>query len=65
MSTKINLLCFFLLQVMISVTFLDKFPTTIMAPREGAMTALPHVTDQVVIFVKSFMAFTTFMLLGT
>jgi hypothetical protein len=65
MFTKIHLPCFFFLKMMISVTFLDKLLTTIMASQDGAMVALPHVTNQAVVFVKFFMAFTTYMLLGT
>ena len=65
MLTKIHLPCFFFLKMMISVTFLDKLLTTIMASQDGAMVALLHVTNQAVIFVEFFMAFTTFVLLGT
>jgi hypothetical protein len=51
--------------MMISVTFLDKLLTTIVTPQDGAMVALLHVTNQAVVFVEFFMAFTTFMFLGT
>jgi hypothetical protein len=64
-STIIQLLCFFFLKMMISVTFLDKLLTTIMAPQDRAMLPLPYVTNQVAVFVEFFMAFTTYMLLGT
>jgi hypothetical protein len=51
--------------MMITVTFLDKLLTTIMASQDGAMVALLHVTNQAVVFVEFFMAFTTFVLLET
>ena len=65
MFTKIHLPCSFFLKMMISVTFLDKLLTTFMAPQDMTMLPQPYVTNQAVVFVKFFMAFTTYMLLGT
>jgi hypothetical protein len=65
MFAKIHLPRFFFLKMMISVTFLDELLTTIMTSQDCAMVSLPHVTNQAVVFVEFFMAFTTFMLLGT